>query len=146
MLLRAHQHEVRSALGLYDRLARVTSASTESWCLTHGEPGGTNLVQDQRGAVFLVDWESARMAPPERDLAALYLSAGDLERYQALAGGWPVRQDIVRLYQLWYALAETAVYLLQFRRPHVDDANLRESWRNFQRFVPTQERWPELSK
>ena len=53
---------------------------------------------------------------------------------------------ILRLYRQWYALAETAVYLLQFRQPHSADPNMAESWRNFQHFLPTRERWPTLSR
>jgi hypothetical protein len=42
----------------------------------------------------------------------------------------------MRLYQLWYALAETSVYLFQFRALHTADDNMAESWQNLLRFLP----------
>ena len=135
-LLAEHQAEVRSALERYDARVATAGGSTSDWCLTHGEPGGGNLVRDQTGACYLVDWESARIAPPERDLVDLAGSDEALTEYRAVAGGPPPSAERLRLYRLWYALAETSVYLLQFRARHTADENLLESWQNFLRFLP----------
>ncbi|MDQ6669465.1 MAG: hypothetical protein M3069_01670 [Chloroflexota bacterium] len=143
-LLAAHGAEVRSALQLYDHLVAVAQGVNAEWCLTHGEPSGGNLVQDQAGTPHLVDWESARLAPPERDLAQLGLSAEGLASYLEVAGGPSPHADILRLYRLWYDLAESAVYLMQFHAPHTADDNMIESWQNFQNFLPTAARWPEV--
>ncbi len=145
-LLAAHQTEVRSALQLYDHLVSVAQGLNAAWCLTHGEPSGGNLVQDAAGAPHLVDWESARLAPPERDLAQLGLSAAALTSYLDVAGGPPPHADVLRLYRLWYDLAESAVYLMQFRASHTADDNMIESWQNFQTFLPTTDRWRELER
>jgi spectinomycin phosphotransferase len=134
--LTRHQAAVRSALARYDALATAAVGSTADWCLTHGEPGGGNLLRDPAGRCYLVDWESARIAPPERDLVELRGSPEALARYQGLVGGRPPRAELLRLYELWYALAETAVYLRQFRGRHEADANLAEAWRNFLAFLP----------
>jgi hypothetical protein len=132
-LLACHE-VVQSTLMEYDALARAAEASNTTWCLTHGEPNGGNLVRDRADNWFLVDWERARIAPPERDLWELGDSA--LARYLELAGGRPPRTDLLQLYELWYALAETSVYLLQFRTPHTDDDNMAESWQNYLRYLP----------
>jgi spectinomycin phosphotransferase/16S rRNA (guanine(1405)-N(7))-methyltransferase len=71
------------------------------------------------------------------------LDPAALGRYKAEAGYEP-NPAILRLYRLRYSLAETAVYALQFRQPHVEDANMAESWKNFLDFLPTRDRWPEL--
>ena len=47
-----------------------------------------------------------------------------------------LQADLLRLYRLWYALAETSVYLLQFRARHTIDNNMVESWQNFLTFLP----------
>jgi hypothetical protein len=143
-LLAAHGAEVRSAHRLYDHLVAVAQEINTEWCLTHGEPSGDNLVRDQEGSPHLVDWESARLAPPERDLAHVSLSAEALASYVDVAGGPPPHADIVRLYRLWYDLAESGVYLMQFQAPHMADDNMIESWENFQTFLPTSARWPEV--
>ena len=135
-LLTAHQEDVRSALEQYDVLVATAGGPMSEWCLTHGEPSGGNLVRDQTGACYLVDWESARIGPPERDLVELAWSEEALSRYRAFAGGPAPNAERLRLYRLWYALAETSVYLLQFRAPHSADDNMVESWQNFLRFLP----------
>ncbi len=130
-LLARHADEVRAALDAYDRFARGAAATTAGWCLTHGEPTGDNLVQDASGRAFLVDWESARVAPPERDLWQLADRANG-------------RAPLLTMYRLLWDLAETSVYLLQFRSQHTADDNMVESWRNYQTFLPTRARWPDL--
>jgi thiamine kinase-like enzyme len=132
--LRACHEVVQSTLVEYDALVRVTEGSSATWCLTHGEPNGENLVRDRADNWFLVDWESARIAPPERDLWELSHSV--LARYQELAGSSQPRRDLLHLYELWYALAETSVYLLQFRTRHTHDDNMAESWQNYLRYLP----------
>jgi aminoglycoside phosphotransferase (APT) family kinase protein len=132
----AHQAAIQSALEQYDTLVAAAGTSSRDWCLTHGEPSGANLVQDQTGAHYLVDWESARVAPPERDLVGLGSSDWALDHYRQLAESPPARADLLRLYRLWYALAETSVYLLQFRASHTADDNMVESWQNFLTFLP----------
>jgi len=132
----AHQTDIRSALEQYDALAAAALTSSRDWCLTHGEPSGGNLVQDQTGAYYLVDWESARVAPPERDLVDLGSSATALDHYREFAESPPARADLLRLYRHWYALAETSVYVMQFRAPHTADNNMVESWQNFLTFLP----------
>jgi spectinomycin phosphotransferase len=134
--LLAHHTDVRAALADYDALVSIVVNSVSTSCVTHGEPSGGNLVRDQVGSWFLVDWESARIAPPERDLMELPSNEIALARYLELSGSPPPRPDLLRLYQLWYALAETSVYLLQFRAPHVADDNMLESWRNYLTYLP----------
>ena len=133
----SHQTELRLALERYDAAAASATSRRDDWCLTHGEPSGPNLLQDRRsGAALLVDWESARIAPPERDLVDLRTSPAALDHYHDVAGGPPPRLELIELYRAWYALAETAVYVHQFRAPHTRDANLAESWQNFLHFLP----------
>jgi len=132
----AHRAAIASALEHYDALVAAAMTSSTDWCLTHGEPSGGNLVQDRTGAHYLVDWESARIAPPERDLVDLGSSDKALDHYRQLAQSPPARADLLRLYRLWYALAETAVYLMQFRAGHTADDNMVESWQNFLTFLP----------
>jgi aminoglycoside phosphotransferase (APT) family kinase protein len=132
----AHQADIQSALEHYDALVAAAVTSSRDWCLTHGEPSGANLVQDQSGAYYLVDWESARVAPPERDLVDLASSDKALDHYRLLSESPPARADLLRLYRLQYALAETSVYLLQFRARHTADHNMVESWQNFLTFLP----------
>ncbi len=43
--LAAHADDVRTALQHYDLLAQAANRSRDTWCLTHGEPAGSNLLR-----------------------------------------------------------------------------------------------------
>lgn len=100
-------------LAHHDALADTARAHPETFVLTHGEPHLGNFMRVD-GRLRLIDWDTALIAPPERDLWDFGL-------------GDPARQD---LYSLRWDLTETAVYLHLFSRPHTGAANERASWIN----------------
>jgi hypothetical protein len=76
-----------------------------------------------------------------------------LRTYQELAGTGarpgPQRHRTpdparLRLYRAWYQLAETAIYVQQFRQPHPGDLNDAEAWANFLDYLPRDTNWAEL--
>ncbi|BDD82468.1 hypothetical protein TPB0596_22310 [Tsukamurella pulmonis] len=82
---------------------------------THGEPHHANQMLVDHDLV-LVDWESLRLAPPERDL---------LDVPVALRAEFAARDWAIELFELEWRLTEIAEYLDWFRRPHTggtDDA------------------------
>ncbi|CAN5564887.1 N/A [soil metagenome] len=81
----------------YHRLAEI--ARTRAWVPTHGEPHRGNQVVTRDGTV-LVDWESLKLAPAERDLRTLdpRLGAADMQALCDLE--W--RLDEVSQYADWF--------------------------------------------
>ncbi|MDR1264249.1 MAG: aminoglycoside phosphotransferase family protein [Propionibacteriaceae bacterium] len=61
----AHRAVLATRAGRLDRLARLCAPDETHFYLTHGDAGG-NLIVGPKGC-FLVDWDSVRLAPPERD-------------------------------------------------------------------------------
>ena len=111
--------------------------------ITHGEPDAGNVLKTPAGLV-LVDWESALLAPPERDLWALAESdPGLLDAYTA-ATGTGIDTDALALYRMWYDLAEISCYVRWFRSSHDDTADAAEGWQNLQYFLRPAQRWPDL--
>ena len=111
--------------------------------ITHGEPDAANTLKTRAGLLF-VDWESALLAPPERDLWALAESdPGLLDAYSA-ATGTAIDTDALTLHRLWYDLAEISGYIRWFRRAHDDTADAAEGWQNLQLFLRPAQRWPDL--
>ena len=78
----------------------------ERWVPTHGEPHTRNQLATPDGVV-LVDWESLRLAPRERDLR--WLAPYDL------AGADP---SLVEMFDLEWRLDEVAQYAAWFHGPH----------------------------
>jgi spectinomycin phosphotransferase len=142
-LLDVHVHDVSALIQAYRGLASRVAQRQERMVITHGEPHASNVMTTSSGLV-LVDWDTALLAPPERDL--WHLADDDpsvLGRYTA-ATGTEIDDEALTLYRLWWDLAEIGQYLGMFRSPHADTADTRESWKNLQIFLRPAERWPGL--
>ncbi len=126
-LIAAHAGPVRRLLARYDELAARVRSADEPMVLTHGEPhaGNTMLTAD---GWKLIDWDTAAVAPPERDLWSLDPGDGSiLARYQRATGITP-RSAALELFRLRWDLADIAITVSQFRAPHAGDANDDESF------------------
>lgn len=100
----------------YHRLAQL--APERTWVPTHGEPDSGNQLLTPTGERLLVDWESLRRAPAERDLHSL---VGDVD----LPGiDWPM----VEMFDLDRRLDEIATYAVWFSSPHTGTESDRVAW------------------
>ena len=101
----------------YHRLA--DEARARQWVATHGEPHSANQLVTATGRL-LVDWESLRLAPPERDLRVLVQDGhADLCRPD-----W----SMVEMFDLEWRLDEIASYARWFAAPHTGTASDEVSW------------------
>jgi spectinomycin phosphotransferase len=131
---RDHVHD---RLAYYDTLVRELEASDDPWVVTHGEPHSANVLRTTDGRMRLIDWDTVRLAPRERDLAALVGGPTDvLAAYQAEAGPVSPRAVVLELFDVWWSLTEIASYVQLFRQPHTDSQDSKESWRNLTMYVP----------
>ena len=89
-------------------------ARTHHWVPTHGEPGWHNQLVTACGTM-LVDWETLRLAPVERDL-------------QTLGYGDP---QMLELFDLEWRLDEISQYSSWFAGPHGDTADDRTAFEDF---------------
>jgi len=80
------------------------------WVATHGEPHTRNQLRTADGRTLLVDWESLKLGPRERDLRYL-VDQGDGGR----CGADP---DLVEMFDLEWRLDEVAQYAEWFHAPH----------------------------
>jgi spectinomycin phosphotransferase len=55
-------------LNHYDRLVEAVMASDVPWVLSHGEEHSANVIETPDGRWHLIDWDTVRLAPAERDL------------------------------------------------------------------------------
>lgn len=106
-----HLSALRPAVVQHQRLAAQLDPDT--YVLTHGEPGTHNQWRTREGHLLLLDWESLRLAPRERDLVALP------------DGTVPHDGQLARLMRLEWSLAEVRTYSDWLRGPHQDDQDTR---------------------
>ncbi|MBS2534516.1 phosphotransferase [Catenulispora sp. NF23] len=110
-LVSQHAPTVSALLDHYDRLAQTARGQRDRFVLTHGEPHLGNYMRAD-GRLLLIDWDSALIGPPERDLWNFGL--GD--------------PRFGELYQLRWDLSETAADLARFAARHTDGDNERATW------------------
>lgn len=128
-LLQVSAHELERRLQEYDDLVVRVRESSDSWVVTHGEPHRANVIRDFQGGVHLVDWDTTLIAPRERDLQMVLdddLTGWD--EYRELAGAHSLNDEALQLYRLWWELADVAVFVAGFRRPHERTDDTVASW------------------
>jgi len=126
-LLREHGAAVRRQLDRYDEGAAVARARPDRYVLTHGEPhpGNTMLAGD---GWRLLDWDTALIAPPERDLWHLDTGDGSVPAAYAAATGVTPLPELIEFYRMGWDVKDMAYDAAQFFRPHADSANDRKTW------------------
>ena len=124
-LLRANAAPVRALLEHYDALVR--QARPDRAVLTHGEPHPGNTMLTAAGWV-LVDWDTALVAPPERDLWRLDPGDGTLLDAYADATGVVPEPAMLQLYRIRWDLTDLAIEAARFRRPHPGSADDAKGW------------------
>ncbi|GAA1841383.1 phosphotransferase [Asanoa iriomotensis] len=115
-LLKDSADRIEGWLADHDRLVAEVRTSTRPWVVTHGEPHPGNVVRTNSG-LRLVDWDTARLAPPERDLWLVTSDADLLARYTE-ATGLTVSPTAMDMFRLRWKLADIAAFVGDLRRPH----------------------------
>ncbi|GAA1756055.1 phosphotransferase [Luedemannella helvata] len=121
-LITGNRTALEDKLATYDALVRETA--TDDWVITHGEPHAGNIMWTRDGDLRLIDWDTVRLAPPERDL---WLLPGD----DWTAYGRVPDARALELYRLRWELTDICDYADTFRRPHADNEDTQASWRFF---------------
>jgi len=113
---------------VHDRLEELetleTSLVDRPLVVTHGEPHPGNVLVDG-DRMWLVDWDTAGLAPPERDL--WWFRDGDLSAWSSRTGMRVDRRGLAA-YALAWTLADVASYVGELRRPHADTADSRAAY------------------
>ena len=105
--------------------------------ITHGEPHRANVIRDARGGLLMVDWDTTLVAPRERDLRMVL--DGDMTgwaEYRGVAGPVSLDRRALRLYALWWDLADIGLFVDRFRRPHGRTADDEASWTALSSYLP----------
>jgi hypothetical protein len=125
LLLAENAAPVARLLARYDEL--VDAHSHARRVLTHGEthPGNTMLTP---GGWLLIDWDTALLAPPERDLWPVDPGDGSILSAYAEATGVTPEPAMLDLYRMQWDLADLAVTVSVFRRPHQGSSDDQQSW------------------
>jgi spectinomycin phosphotransferase len=128
-VLAAAAQDVHRRLAEYDADAARVLERADSWVVTHGEPHRANFIAASDG-LRLVDWDTTRLAPRERDLwLVLDDELTGWDEYAAEAGDVSLDRETLELYRRWWGLADIAVFTADLRRPHVESEQSEANFR-----------------
>ncbi|MEE6311794.1 phosphotransferase [Plantactinospora veratri] len=126
-LLVEHAAPVRRLLARHGELVRAARAQPGRMVLTHGEPHPGNTMRTADGW-RLIDWDTVRIAPPERDLWLMEPGDGSVLDAYTEATGVPPLAEMLELYRSWWHLADIAEETSRFRAPHTGTEDDDESF------------------
>lgn len=144
LLAEARPH-VEALLRHYDALVHAALRDSGRWVITHGEPHSGNFIRDEAGRLHLIDWDTVRLAPRERDLSSLPVDAPEvLAAYQSMAGAVQPRAALLELFRAWWDLCEICIYADHYRNQHEDTEDDAIRWPAFRDYLDIAARWPAL--
>jgi spectinomycin phosphotransferase len=115
-------------LGTFDQLTAQVASSDGALVITHGEPHPANVmrVEDE---LFLIDWDTVGVAPPERDLWMLDDGSPDGLTPYTDATGLEIDGAALSLYRLTWTLSDVADFIGLLRSDHEEHADTIKAWR-----------------
>jgi hypothetical protein len=134
LLLAEHAVPVRRLLARYDDLVAQDRSRHGGIVLTHGEPHPGNTMLTSAGWL-LIDWDTALIAPPERDLWSLDPGDGSVLGVYADKTGTTPLPWMLELYRIRWDLADIAVGVSRFRRAHRGSLDDDKSWDDLKSLV-----------
>lgn len=130
-LVARHADAIRHVVQRRDHLAAVAAGQPERMVLTHGEPHRANTITTANG-LALIDWDTAQIAPPERDLWTLVAEDSAIAEDYRARTGITLNDDVIELYRLSWDVAEIAIYIGEFRQSHGETTDTRTAWEGLQ--------------
>lgn len=126
-LLGRKRDGVRQRLERFDRLAEAVEDRMSEPVTTHGEPHGGNVIRTGQG-LRLIDWDTAALAPPERDLWLVDGGSGEVLHLYSEASGRKVDPALIDFYRLRWVLDDVCSFLKDLRSPHHRTADTEHAW------------------
>jgi spectinomycin phosphotransferase len=124
-LLRERADAIRQLFRRFDLLGDRLGARPDAFVLTHGEPHPGNVVFVD-GRVLLIDWDTAALARPERDLW-MFDSADQRVRYTEQTGR-AVDDEAIELYRLRWTLDDITSVVFRLYPPHEETPDTARTW------------------
>ena len=131
------------ALAAYDDFARRAVVAAPPAVITHGEPHAANVIFTANGPT-LIDWDTVKLAPIERDLARVVADDVDDAAAYVEAGGDAPDEDRLLMYALWWDLNDVALYARVLRGVHSVTADTEKMLRGLANSANIGEHFPGL--
>lgn len=103
-----HMPTIHAAMTTLEKLAETLQSHTFPYVICHADLHARNLIRDQAGHVFVIDWDEVMLAPKERDF--IFIRKPHAEAF--FQGYTNVEIDWSLLtYYLWERVVQDMIYL-----------------------------------
>ncbi len=138
-LLGEHDDALRAVVARYGDLQRHVEQRSPRLVITHGEPHYGNIIDTATGPV-LIDWDTALVAPAERDLWSLAEEDPSVAGVYERRTGQVLDRVTMRMYRLWWDLCEISLFVADLHGPHEDNDDTATAWQKLS-FYLDPSRW-----
>lgn len=131
-VLTSHTATLQAARNAHDAALAEAGDQHDRLVVTHGEPHPGNVIRTAEGLV-LVDWDTAALAPPERDLWHVLArldhdGAREVSARYVQRAGRPVQSALLTRYRLAWTLADVAAFTAVLRDAAAETADTATAW------------------
>lgn len=139
-ILRAAQPRLDRLLHHFHSLKDRLDKDSGPWVVTHGEPHSANVMLTAAGELRLIDWDSIRVAPPEREFRQSRV-LDDAASYAGMAGSRPYIRE---MFTVEWDLLELRWCADRLYRTHSDGDDARRAVATLQYCADVKRNWPHL--
>lgn len=134
-VLRERYPQLKKMAAQFAALAQVLRQDTslaENFVLCHSDPSSGNIIISPDDNVYLIDWDTPIMAPPERDLFHLRQWATAVESYKSVMGTTELDNRVLHYYQLEWDIQEIVDYGSRMLYFEQSDSQNEHDWSELQ--------------
>lgn len=105
-LLMGSKEKILKRIKELDELGEKLRSQNIDFVICHSEPHPWNTMIDEKGEVYLIDWDDSLFAPKEKDLNMIKDDQVKLEGYKSIVGDFKINQEIIHYYQMEWNISE----------------------------------------
>jgi spectinomycin phosphotransferase len=105
-LLLENKDKILKRIKELEELGEKLRSLNIDFVICHSEPHAWNTMIDEKGEVYLIDWDDSLFAPKEKDLNMIKDDQIKLEGYKSVVGDFEINQEIIHYYQMEWNISE----------------------------------------
>ena len=105
---RVHQPTIHAAVIQLQKLAEMLRSRTFPYVICHADLHARNLIRDQAGRVFVIDWDDVMLAPKERDF--IFIRPPHAEAFFQGYANAEIDWSLLTYY-LWERVVQDVIYI-----------------------------------
>lgn len=130
----AIRHLANHFVVLEDEL-RADADVSGDFVVCHGDPTPWNIVITPEDDIFLIDWDTATVAPRERDLFHVFRNQTTMESYERIAGEVELNPYILHYYRMLRDLGDIVEYAWRLMYLKQDKAQVAHDLKQLERHL-----------